>query len=52
MKTAADAIAFIDAHSRNLLLTRDGHAALINILQEANRQATEAAKEEEAGGPG
>jgi hypothetical protein len=52
MKTAADAIAFIDTHSRNLLLTRDGHAALMNVLQEANRQATEAAKEKEAGGPG
>lgn len=50
MTTADDAIDFFKAHTRNLLLTLDGHAALQQIIAEASRLAAEAKKE--AGGPG
>lgn len=39
MKTALEAIEFIDTHSKNLLLTRDGHGALLQILSAAKQQA-------------
>lgn len=57
MRTADDAIQFIEAHAKNLLLTRDGHAALIQILQAASQQAAKAKEEDAAaerakGGPG
>lgn len=50
MKTPDQVIQFVKQHSRNLLLTLDGHAALQQIIAEAERQVEEAKKE--AGGPG
>lgn len=61
MKTALEAIEFIDQHARNLLIPRDGHAALIQILSAAKQQADQTATEKyraeseaavSAGGPG
>ena len=52
MITATEITDFIDQHSRNLLIPRDGHAALMQILQAARQKIAESAKETEAGGPG
>ena len=38
MSTKFNTLAFIRANSRNLLLTYDGHAALAQILDEAERR--------------
>lgn len=47
-----DPVAFIKQHSRNLLLTLDGHASLQQIIAEAERQQAAAKEEHDKGGPG
>lgn len=46
MSTKFNTLAFIRANSRNLLLTYDGHAALAQILDEAERREKAEAHEE------